>query len=141
MDKSAGMVIAVSAIILGIIVGVFGFLRYDLGDMTFYIIVSFASGSIFTMILVGLASVGFRLAQRSDNVDVAMAGMGKMMLGFMETTNRQQNQQFRQLIGEMKQPAITASNPWGDEDDLPTFGIPPTVEYSHNGTGASNGHR
>ena len=138
MDKSAAVIVSVSAVILGIIVGVFGFLRYDLGDMTFYIIISFASGSIFTMILVGLASVGFRLAQRSDNVEVAMAGMGKMMLGFMETTNRQQNQQFRQLIGEMNQPALPASNPWGDEDDLPTFGTPP-VEYSRNG--ASNGHR
>ena len=139
MDKSAAVVVSVSAVVLGIIVGVFGFLRYDLGDMTFYIIVAFASGSIFTMILVGLASVGFRLAQRSDNVEVAMAGMGKMMLGFMETTNRQQNQQFRQLIGEMNQPALPASNPWGDEDDLPTFGTPPPVEYSRNG--ASNGHR
>jgi hypothetical protein len=134
------MILAVSAIILGMVIGVFGFLRYDLGDTTFYIILSFASGAIFTMVLVGISSVGFRISQKSDNVEVAMAGMGKMLMGLMEQSQRQSNQNARMLMAEMQsQIPAKPANPWGDDDgDDFGFNLPKpatrTVEYT-------NGHR
>jgi len=139
MEKSTGMILAVSAVILGMVIGVFGFLRYDLGDMTFYIVLSFASGAVFTLILVGISSIGFRISQKSDNVEVAMAGMGKMLMGLMEQSQRQSNQNARMLMAEMQNQLPPPSNPWGDDDD--DFAIPTQPQAHSNGRGPANGYR
>ena len=101
MDKSNWLVIAVVALILGIVVLVLGLLRYDLGYDTFYFGLAFLMGVITAVTIDAIGSVKFRIAQKSDNVEVAMAGMGKMLMGLMEQSQRQSNQNARMLMAEM----------------------------------------
>ncbi len=146
MDKSNWLVIAVVALILGIVVLVLGLLRYDLGYDTFYFGLSFLMGVVTAVTIDALGSVKFRIAQKSDNVEVAMAGMGKMLMDLMNQTQRQNSQNMRQMMDEMQ--LLTPpkpANPWSDDDgDDFGFDTPKpaqrTVEYS-NGTGGQNGHR
>lgn len=139
MDKTGALIVSVSAVVLGMILGALAFLRHDLGFTTFYFTLAFVFGVIVTLIMAVIFSVGFRLAQRSDNTEVAMAGMMRALMDYQQHSERQQAQTFRQLMAESQKQIAAPVNPWGDDDDDFTFPAMPTVTHT-NGAGP-NGHR
>lgn len=150
MKDDMKLLLIVVTIFLAIMVGVLVWMRVDLGKEVFYIGMSFTMGMITATVLFVAAMFMGRIAQKSDNSEIAMAGVGKMILE-MESRRLQSEQRWLGQIADQRQ-APPADDGWGAP--LPTsFNFGQTVEAKpglngHNGNGrqtansngASNGN-
>lgn len=96
--------------------GSLGWLRYDLGRETFYTVMLVLGTIVLVLVLVLLSSIGFRAAQRSDNVEVAMAGAMKQMIVLMAEQRKSDVKELRALLAQA-QTGQAALPMWDDEDD------------------------
>lgn len=146
MKEDMKLLLIVVTIFLALMVGVLVWMRVDLGKEVFYIGMSFTAGIVTATVLFVAAMFMGRIAQKSDNSEIAMAGVGKMILE-MESRRLQSEQRWLGQIADQRQ-APPADDGWGAA--LPTsFNFGQTVEApksanGHNGNGrapvSSNGH-
>lgn len=129
----------VVTIFLAIMVGVLIWMRGEFGKETFYVGLSFTAGMVTATVLFVAAMFMGRIAQKSDNSEIAMAGVGKMILE-MESRRLQSEQRWLGQIADQRQ-AAPADDGWGVP--LPTsFSFGQTVEAKPSRDGDnSNGRR
>ena len=108
------------AIIVLVVFGGLGWLRYDLGRDAFYTVLAVASGVGLTLLIASITGVGFRLAQRSDNKEIALLGVFRGMTELLTEQRKASTNDWRAL-NEQAALAAKQSAPalpmWDDDDD------------------------
>lgn len=123
-DMQVTVRLAAIAIVGLLLFGGLGWLRYDLGKDAFYTVLAVLFGIGLTLVVASITGVGFRLAQRSDNVEIGWLGVYR---GVVEAQAAERRAQIEELKLYNQQMLAQAQKPQAlpmfddDDDDEPFF--------------------
>jgi len=113
--RSRDILILIAA---GLIVAFLYWMYNDLGKVVTWAFVFFVFGICITIAIATISGIGFRLAQRSDNLEITMGGVHKAQLELMAAQQRAQVDQLRayaQIVPPQSAPM--PSLPWATNND------------------------
>lgn len=97
--------------------------RIDIGKDAFYTALLILIVIVAVFAIQAVTAVGGRMAQRSDNVEIAMAGAYKAAMEYAAVRDRAQVEQVRVLRDVLPSPSAMPALPWMTTatDDEPIF--------------------